>query len=67
MEDAVDSIVLGKRRAHKVSRNIKDDQPLQVLQFDGLLDVADQVVAQVQFHQVLQLIKAVQARNFVVF
>ena len=69
MENTVYAIrlVLSLREAHRVTGDIEDDQPLQVLQLNRLLDVCDHVVSQVEFHQTLELFETVKPHDVVVF
>ena len=66
VEDAVDAVVVAELGAHQVARDVEDDQPLQVLQLDRLLHVADEIVAEVELHEALQVLEAIQAGDLVV-
>ena len=67
MEDAVDAIVVSERATHQIARDVKDNQSLQIFQLGSFLDIADEVVSQVELHQTLQVLKAVETRDLVVF
>ena len=67
MEDAVDPVVVSEAGAHQVSRNIQDYESLQVLQLYRLLDVADEVVTQVELHKALKFLQAIKSGDLVVF
>ena len=66
VENAIDPVVVAELRAHQVSRYVKNDQPLEVLQLDRLLHVTDHVVAKVELHEALQVFETIQSLDFVV-
>ena len=53
VEDAIDAVVIAELDAHHVARDVQDDQPLQIFQLYRLLHVADQIISQIELHQVL--------------
>ena len=67
MEDAVDAIVVAKLGAHQVAGDVQNDQALEILEFYSLLHVTDQVIAKIELHETLEVLKSIQSRDFVVF
>ena len=64
VKDAVDAVVL--ITGEVVAGDVEDDEAGELLQLDDLLDVRDQVVAQVELHQRLQSVQPVQLLDLVV-
>jgi hypothetical protein len=54
VEDAVDAVVLVTRQV--VSRDVKDNEARERLELDDLLDVTNEVVAEVELHKCLQVL-----------
>lgn len=50
-----------------VSRDVEDNEPLELLQVDDLLDLVNLVVSQVKLHQSLHVLETTQSLNLVVF
>ena len=67
VEDTVDPVVVSEVGAHKVSGNIQDYESLQILQFYRFLDIADEIVAQVELHEALEFFQAVKSGDLVIF
>lgn len=65
MENTVDSVVFLFDEV--VSRDVEDNEPLELLQVDDLLDLVNLVVSQVKLHQSLHVLETTQSLNLVVF
>lgn len=57
MENAINTVIVFTDQI--VSRDVQDDQSLQFLQIDNFLDLVDQIVAKIEFHQGLKVLEAI--------
>jgi len=57
VENAINTVIVFTDQI--VSRDVQDDQSLQFLQIDNFLDLVDQIVAKIEFHQGLKVLEAI--------
>ena len=65
MEDAINSVIFFPNQI--ISRYIENNKPLQLFQLNDFFNLINKIIAQVQLHKCLHIIKARKSLDLVIF